>query len=164
MMVVVSPGDIAGDIYSLPVERTYRKMARQLPEIPSNMVRLYSYRPMRKGYMKDSLSDLAILVNKILVNNKRVGSVHPNTFFFVDRPPGSYDITLTYEGTEIGADIQRRRLEKRDALHVDLKAGQTAYARVEYVVGLLASLRFEVVEPAQASVEIQSVGPADTPF
>ena len=70
----------------------YNEMASASPRMQSGFGRIYFYRsgiPVGVAVQPD-----------IKINGVKVGSAVPNGFFFVDRPPGKYEISATTETEE----------------------------------------------------------------
>jgi len=71
---------------------TYTEMASASPRLAGGLGRIYFYRsgiPVGIAVQPD-----------ILVNGAKVGNAVPNGFFYVDRPPGKYEISARTEGEE----------------------------------------------------------------
>ena len=89
--------------------------AAPAPRLASGMGRIYFYRsgiPIGLAVQPD-----------IKLNGEKVGNAVPNGFFFVDRPPGKYEITATTETEE--------------KVTVTLRAGETQYVQFYLTPGIL---------------------------
>jgi hypothetical protein len=67
----------------------YAEVSGAIPAIPADQGRIYFYRsgqPFGSGIQPS-----------IMLNGQKVGDSQPNGFFFVDRPPGSYEVVLSTE-------------------------------------------------------------------
>lgn len=67
----------------------YKEMRASTPSLSENTARLYFYRP-------EKIFGSGIRPSVVL-NGNIVGPSTPGGFFFVDVPPGSYEVTMTSE-------------------------------------------------------------------
>jgi hypothetical protein len=94
---------------------TYNEAASASPKLQSGLGRIYFYRsniPLGLAVQPD-----------IKLNGVKVGSAVPNGFFFVDRPPGKYEISATTETEE--------------KVPITLMAGETKYVQFYLTPGIL---------------------------
>src|SRR5207249_10033828 len=62
----------------------YTEVASTLPPLAPSQGRIYFYRPSAFG---------AAVQPDINLNSQKVGTAKPHGFYFVDRPPGNYEVT-----------------------------------------------------------------------
>jgi hypothetical protein len=93
----------------------YTEVRTASPRLASGSGRIYFYR-------SGALGGFAVQPD-IKLNGVKVGSATPNGFFFVDRPPGKYEISATTEVEE--------------KINVTLLAGETKYVQFYLTPGLL---------------------------
>jgi hypothetical protein len=111
----------------------YKTVSASFPPIPSGSVRIFFYRTSTMG---------AAVQPDVKLNGEKVGSAVPGGFFFVDRPPGDYQVSTTTE------------LKKTLTFHAD--AGQTRYVKLSISMGLMVGHVYpELIEPQQAQTEIE---------
>ena len=91
---------------------TYREYSANIPAIPSDSGRIYLYRMTMFG---------GAIQPEIRINGDVVGKAVPKGFFFVDRPAGNYEISLSTEA--------------KRSLTFNLEAGQEKYVRLEAKMG-----------------------------
>lgn len=118
----------------------YEMLQGRIPPIPEGQGRIYFYQPQP--------TNLASAQQKLRVNNEVVGRNKPGSFFFVDRPAGSYVVTNLYW--------------TGDGVSFMLDAGQTRYVRVMAEVygatGAVGKLSMQLVDPAElAENEMRSM-------
>jgi hypothetical protein len=92
----------------------YSEMAQSLPSLGENEGRIYFYRNSILG---------AAVQPEVLVNGQVVGKSQPGSFFFVDRPAGSYRATA--------------RTEAEGSIDIALRPRQTAYIEMSISMGFL---------------------------
>jgi uncharacterized protein DUF2846 len=92
----------------------YTDVRAASPRLASGSGRIYFYRSNAMGFAVQP---------DIKINGVTVGSATPNGFFFVDRPPGKYEISAT---TEI-----------EEKINITLAAGETKYVQFYLTPGLL---------------------------
>jgi hypothetical protein len=110
-------------------------MQSSLPALTSDNGRIFVYRSTVLG---------AAIQPSVKINGDVVGSAVPQGFFYVDRPPGDYEITTITEVT--------RTL----SLHLD--AGQTRYVRLGISMGFFVGHVYpELVDDAVGAAEIQEL-------
>ncbi|WP_447577589.1 DUF2846 domain-containing protein [Achromobacter kerstersii] len=111
----------------------YDALHGQLPPIAEGKGRIYFYQPQP--------TNLAAAQQKLRVNNVVVGRNKPGSFFFVDRPAGSYVVTNLYW--------------TGDGVSFMLDPGQTRYVRVMAEVygatGAVGKLSMQLVDPAEVA-------------
>jgi hypothetical protein len=84
----------------------------------------------------------AAIQPSVKINGEVVGSAAPQGFFYVDRPPGNYEISTATEVTR--------------TLSLTLDAGQTRYVRLGISIGFfLAHVYPELVDDAVGLAEIR---------
>jgi Protein of unknown function (DUF2846) len=88
--------------------------AATAPRLKSGQGRIYFYRTSAMGFAVQP---------DIKLNGVTVGSATPNGFFFVDRPPGTYEITATTEVEE--------------KIHITLRPGETQYVQFYLTPGIM---------------------------
>ncbi|MFD4840763.1 DUF2846 domain-containing protein [Achromobacter sp. NPDC058515] len=86
----------------------YQSLQGRIPSIAQGQGRIYFYQPQP--------SNMASAQQKLRVNQDVVGRNKPGSFFFVDRPAGSYVVTNLYW--------------TGDGVSFMLDAGQTRYVRI----------------------------------
>jgi hypothetical protein len=102
-------------------------------QVPTGSGRIFFYRSSSLG---------AAVQPKVMLNGEKVGSAVPDGFFFVDRPPGDYDVSTS---TEIKKDL---------TFHLD--ANQTRYVRLGVSMGLFAAHIYpELIDASVAIPEIE---------
>src|SRR6185503_7847288 len=113
----------------------FKTVRAAFPPVPAGSARIFFYRNANLGAGAAVRPDVNL-------NGEKVGSAIPGGFFYVDRPPGDYQVTTTTE------------LKKSLTFHVD--AGQVRYVRLGLSPGLMvAHISPELVEEQQAQPEIQ---------
>ncbi|HXP74156.1 MAG TPA: DUF2846 domain-containing protein [Stellaceae bacterium] len=113
----------------------FSQMQSSLPALSADNCRIFVYRSTVLG---------AAIQPSVKINGDVVGSAVPRGFFYVDRPPGDYEITTITEVT--------RTL----SLHLD--AGQTRYVRLGISMGFFVGHVYpELVDDAAGSAEIQEL-------
>jgi uncharacterized protein DUF2846 len=113
----------------------YTEVASTLPPLASSQGRIYFYRPSAFG---------AAVQPDINLNGQKVGTAKPHGFYFVDRPPGNYEVTAATE------------TEKK--LTFTLEPGQERFVRLRIAIGVLVGrIVPELVDKAQAEGELASL-------
>ncbi len=119
---------------------SYKEISPQIPPLPLTQSRVYVYR------VADKDADLALAVS---IDGLLAGVVKPSSFFFIDREPGSYQLTT---GEDPG-----------QSLSLQLSAGQTRYVRLDSRVGLAGDYFVPVmsneIDGAVEVLPLQYVGP-----
>ncbi|MDR6886496.1 MULTISPECIES: DUF2846 domain-containing protein [Variovorax] len=92
----------------------HSEMEQSLPSLGENEGRIYFYRNSILG---------AAIQPEVLLNGQIVGKSQPSSFFFVDRPAGSYRATA--------------RTEAEGSIDIVLRPRQTAYVEMSISMGLL---------------------------
>jgi uncharacterized protein DUF2846 len=94
-------------------------------------------------YRDSSIVGLAIQPD-IRLNGEVVGSSTPGGFFFVDRKPDKYYVSVA--------------TETENSVEFDLKEGQTRYVRTYVSMGVLIGRAYpQLMDPDQAIVDIQDL-------
>ena len=95
---------------------TYSQFAESIPPIPEDQGRIYFYRASHKP---DSIRP------QVRVNDVVVGRAVPNGFFYVDRMPGSYDLTTKSDaGRSMSINVRRAGVIY---IRVDVKLTPTSW-------------------------------------
>lgn len=119
----------------------YTAYAPTMPVVPPDTGRIFFYRTAVLGFA---------VVPDVWLNDKVVGSAKPQGFFFVDRPPGEYQV--------------RTQTEVTRTLSFVLDAGQTRYVRLSIGMGFFVGHVYgELVEPDTALKELQECKYAPPP-
>jgi Protein of unknown function (DUF2846) len=114
----------------------YSDMKSSIAPLAANQGRVYFYR-------SNSMAGAAIQPS-IMLNGEKIGDSQPGGFFYVDRPPGSYEALC---GTEV----------ERKASFV-LSAGQERYIKTTISMGFMAGhVTPELVDPSEGMAAIQSL-------
>lgn len=115
---------------------SYSEMKSSIPVLAQGQGRIYFYR-------SNSMMGAAIQPD-IRLNDQVIGSSQPGGFFYVDRPPGSYEAVC---GTEVD----------RKATFV-LDAGQERYIKTSISMGVLVGhVTPELVDPSEGSAAVQGL-------
>jgi hypothetical protein len=85
------------------------------PAVSPGLGRIYIYRP--EAFFPSALEPA------VKIDGAKVGRSEPGTYFYVDRPPGTYTISTT--------------TEKDEPLSLHLDAGQTVYIRFRISAGFI---------------------------
>ena len=113
----------------------FSQMQDSLPALSADHGRIFVYRSTVLG---------AAIQPSVKINGDVVGSAVPRGFFYVDRPPGDYEITTITEVT--------RTL----SLHLD--AAQTRYVRLGISMGFFVGHVYpELVDDSVGSSEIREL-------
>lgn len=113
----------------------FKSVSATFPPVPAGSARIFFYRNSNMGAG-------AAVQPAVNLNGQKVGNAVPGGFFYVDRPPGDYEVTTTTE------------LKKTLTFHVD--AGQVRYVRLALAFGVMvAHINPELVEAQQAQPEIE---------
>ena len=113
----------------------YTEVASTLPPLAPSQGRIYFYRSSAFG---------AAVQPDINLNGQKVGTAKPHGFYFVDRPPGNYEVTAATE------------TEKK--LTFTLEPGQERFVRLRIAMGVLVGRIIpELVDKAQAEKELSSL-------
>lgn len=119
----------------------FREVSASIPALNSEQGRIYLYRMTTLG---------AALQPTVRVNNDAVGSSKAKGFFYVDRPPGNYQI-------ETSTEVKRR-------LSLTLDRGETRYVRFDVSMGFFVGHVYpNLVENTVGEKEIEAcsyTGPA----
>jgi len=92
----------------------FSEVSQNLPSLGENEGRIYFYR--------DSIVGMAVQP-EVVVNGQVVGKSQPNSFFFIDRPAGTYRATA--------------QTEAEGSIDIVLRPKQTAYIRMSIGIGFL---------------------------
>ncbi|MDH6591564.1 hypothetical protein M2165_001453 [Variovorax sp. TBS-050B] len=113
----------------------FSEMADSLPSLGENEGRIYFYRNSIMG---------AAVQPEVSVNGEVIGKSQPGSFFFIDRPPGTYKATA--------------RTEAEGSIDIVLRARQTAYVEMSISMGLLIGRpAFERVAEAEGRDALPSL-------
>ncbi|MBB4225221.1 hypothetical protein GGD71_006031 [Variovorax guangxiensis] len=113
----------------------FSEMAGSMPSLGENEGRIYFYRNSILG---------AAIQPDVAVNGQVVGTSRPNSFFYIDRPAGTYRATA--------------RTEAEGTIDVVLRPKQTAYVLMSISMGLLVGRpEFQRVSEAEGRKELQSL-------
>ncbi|WMD22558.1 DUF2846 domain-containing protein [Achromobacter seleniivolatilans] len=109
----------------------YETLDGRIPPIAQGNGRIYFYQPQP--------TNISSAQQKLRVNNEVVGRNKPGSFFFVDRPAGSYVVTNLYW--------------TGDGVSFMLDPGQTRYVRIMAEslgsTGTVGKLSMQLVDPAE---------------
>lgn len=112
----------------------YEVLENRIPPIAEGKGRIYFYQPQP--------SNISSSQQKIRVNDDVVGRNKPASFFYVDRPAGSYVVTNLYW--------------TGDGVSFMLDAGQTRYVRIMAEslgsTGTVGKLSMQLVDPVELAV------------
>jgi Protein of unknown function (DUF2846) len=92
----------------------FSEVSQNLPSLGENEGRIYFYRNSILG---------AAVQPEVSVNGQVVGKSQPNSFFFIDRPAGTYRATA--------------RTEAEGSINIVLRPRQTAYVQMSISMGFL---------------------------
>jgi hypothetical protein len=110
----------------------YKDVSGSFTAVPSGSGRIFFYRVSTLGFAVQP---------DVKLNGDKVGSAVPQGFFYVDRPPGDYEVTTTTE------------LKKALTFHLD--AGQTRYVRFGISMGFFAGHVYpELIDERIAQAEL----------
>ncbi|WP_295986208.1 DUF2846 domain-containing protein [uncultured Variovorax sp.] len=113
----------------------FSEMAGSMPSLGENEGRIYFFRNSIMG---------AAIQPDVSVNGQVVGTSRPNSFFYIDRPAGTYRASA--------------RTEAEGTIDVVLRPKQTAYVSMSITMGLLVGRpNFERVSEAEGRKELQSL-------
>lgn len=135
----------------------FSELSQSLPSLGENEGRIYFYR--------DSIVGMAVQP-EVSVNGQVVGKSQPNSFFFIDRPAGTYRATAQTEA-EGSIDIVLRPKQTayvRMSIGIGFLVGRPAFARVGETEGrsALPPLAYGGTEPVSAKAA--SATPAALPL
>ncbi|CAA2108666.1 DUF2846 domain-containing protein [Variovorax paradoxus] len=118
----------------------FSEMAGSMPSLGENEGRIYFYRNSIMG---------AALQPEVTVNGQVVGKSRPNSFFYIDRPAGTYRASA--------------RTEAEATIDVVLRPKQTAYVLMSMNFGIAVGRPgFERVSEAEGRQELQSLAYDDS--
>ncbi|WP_418120531.1 DUF2846 domain-containing protein [Variovorax sp. 350MFTsu5.1] len=113
----------------------FSEMAGSMPSLGENEGRIYFYR--------NSIVGMAVQPD-VSVNGQVVGTSRPSSFFYIDRPAGTYRASA--------------RTEAEGTIDVVLRPKQTAYVSMSISMGILVGHpNFERVSEAEGRKELQSL-------
>lgn len=111
----------------------FSELKSSTPPLAADQGRIYVYRTAVMG---------AAVQPSVQVNGEKVGSAVPKGFFYLDRPPGNYEITTTTE-------VKR-------SLSLTLDPGQTRFVRLGISMGFFIGHVFpELVDNGSGEREIE---------
>ena len=114
----------------------YNEVSSSFPPLASNQGRIFFYRTKN---MEGSA-----VQPSIMLNGEKVGDSKPGGFFYVDRPPGSYEVLCS---TEV-----------KGTTHLVLAAGQTRYVKSNITMGFFVGhVTPELIDPEEGAVAIQNL-------
>jgi len=111
LIILMAVGSLAG-CASGP---SFQEYSAKIAAIPETQGRIYVYRKTAFG---------AAIQPKVWLNDQVVGKAVPQGFFFIDRPPGKYELRTSTEATRI--------------LKFNLQPGEEKYVRLEIKLGIFA--------------------------
>ena len=113
----------------------FSEMAGSMPSLGENEGRIYFFRNSIMG---------SGLQPEVTLNGQAVGRSRPNSFFYVDRPPGTYRAST--------------RTETESTIDIVLRPKQTAYVLMSMNFGVVVMRpSFERVSEAEGRREMQSL-------
>ncbi len=122
----------------------YAQMKSSMPPLAADQARIYFYRTSK--FVGDAIQP------KVMLNSQEVGYSQPGGFFYVDRPPGRYQVYC-------GSDVD-------DRVTFVVSAGEERYVRTAAVSSWQhdANVIPQVVDAAEAAVTVQGLryAPGDT--
>ncbi len=111
----------------------YAKVRDSIPACNPEHGRVYFYRTVVAG---------AAVQPSIMMNGEKIGDAKPKGFFFVDKPPGNYEVST--------------KTEVKRSLSLTLDKGQTKYVRLGMSVGFFVGHVYpELVEPAEGQKQLE---------
>lgn len=111
----------------------YSDVQSSIPQLASGQGRVYFYR-------SNSMLGAAIQPS-ITLNGEKVGDSKPGGFFYVDRPPGNYEVVC-------GTEVERKAT-------FALSAGDQRYIKTTISMGaLVGHVTPELVDPAEGAKAI----------
>jgi len=112
----------------------YSELHSTFPALSSEQGRIFVYRARAFGG--------SAVQPEVKLDGARVGSSKPGGFFYIDRPPGQYELSTTTE-------VKR-------SLSLTLDKGQTRFVRLKIAMGFWVGHVYpELVEPDKGEKEIQ---------
>jgi hypothetical protein len=113
------------------------EISNRIPPLPGDKGRIWFYREVAALFG-------AGLQPAVRLNGAKVGDATPNGFFFVDMPPGDYEVATSTE-------VERR-------VTFTLAAGQERFVKLTVGLGVLVHRVFpELVEPATGRAAIMGL-------
>jgi hypothetical protein len=103
----------------------------KFPALAADQGRIFFYR--------EPSPDGAFVQPDVHLNGQRVGRSCPATFFYVDRPPGNYEVSTSTEAEH--------------KLTVSLAAGETKYVKTTLSMGLFVGQVWPSLEDNQTAVK-----------
>jgi hypothetical protein len=114
----------------------FAETEKSLPALDPSMGRIFFYR-QRLSVSKN------MFPQAVYLNNEQVGKADEGSFYYVDKPPGTYEVKVTTE-------VKR-------TLSFQLKAGETRYVRFKGSMGFVVGHVYpELVDPKEAMEEIKT--------
>jgi len=103
--------------------KSYNQVSAQFPQIPAGQGRIVVFRG--NEFTGSAQRDA------VWLNGDKIGSLEPNSFFYLDRPAGDYAIS--------GAAAGFLQIKIRDVpLNISLNAGEIKYVRIRQKSGVAA--------------------------
>lgn len=113
----------------------YTEVVSTIPSLAPSQGRIYFYRPSAFGLA---------LQPDINLNGQKVGTAKPYGFYFVDRAPGTYDVTAAAE------------TDKK--LTFTLEPRQERFVRLKFQMGVFVGrIMQELVDKAEAEGELKEL-------
>lgn len=110
----------------------FKSVSASFPPVATGNSRIFFYRTALMG---------AAVQPDVKLNGEKVGSAVPGGFFYVDRPPGDYEVTTTTE------------LKKALTFHLD--PGQVRYVRLNISMGFMVGHVYpELIDEPEAKGEL----------
>jgi hypothetical protein len=114
---------------------TYRESAAKTPPIEAGKGRIFIYRKTTFG---------TAIQPEVKINDRTVGKAKPRGYFYVDLPPGEYEISASTEAER--------------SLGLTLDAGEERYVRLEMKMGaFVAHVKPLLVDTAEGQEQIQEM-------
>jgi len=114
----------------------YSMVKDTFPALKSDSARLFVYRPDHIG---------AMYVPGVKINDGEAGKSVPHGFFYVDLPPGDYEISTGWH--------------REESTHLHLEAGQVRYVRMKFTADPFGFyLDPKVVDEQTALAQIETCG------
>ena len=111
----------------------YSQVSNMIPPVGPEQGRIFFYRASALG---------AAVQPSVMLNGETIGTAQPDGFFYVDRPPGNYQVSTTTE-------VKR-------TLSLLLEKEQVRYVRLNISMGFFVGHVYpELVEPGVGEKQIQ---------
>lgn len=93
-----------GNLYSVSTGPTYATVESRMPPPTDGYARVFFYRPVIEG-------DVGWVQPSIYLNGAKLGEFSAGVVFHKDIKPGSYTLTIRYEGDAPGASLARSKIK-----------------------------------------------------